>query len=165
MRGRSGAARRRSVVRGRRGPGDPRGGRSGPVADRPVPRRQCAAPALAVAADAPPDLPGRPVYCVGYPAWDGRRNEPESMRRIFLDVYGVKRLQPGTATGLAADGSVLRHDCSTLGDTSGAPVIDLVDHRVVGLHCGGRYGRGNYAVPLWQLVEDPLLVRGGVNFV
>ncbi|MCE4943655.1 serine protease [Streptomyces albulus] len=122
-------------------------------------------PPLAVAADAPPDLPGRTVYCVGYPAWDGRRNEPEPMRRIFLDVYGVKRLQPGTATGLAADGSVLRHDCSTLGDTSGAPVIDLVDHRVLGLHCGGRYGRGNYAVPLWQLVEDPLLVRGGVNFV
>ncbi|MFF2807883.1 trypsin-like serine peptidase [Streptomyces sp. NPDC058000] len=120
---------------------------------------------LAIAADAPPDLPGHPVYCVGYPAWDGRRNEPESMRRIFMDVYNVKRLQPGTTTGLEPEGNVMRHDCSTLGGNSGSPVIDLTDHRVLGLHFGGRYGLGNYAVPLWQLVEDPLLVRGEVNFV
>ncbi|KUL51439.1 hypothetical protein ADL22_06505 [Streptomyces sp. NRRL F-4489] len=120
---------------------------------------------LAIAADAPPDLPGHPVYCVGYPAWDGRRNEPESMRRIFMDVYNVKRLQPGTTTGLEPEGNVMRHDCSTLGGNSGSPVVDLTDHRVLGLHFGGRYGLGNYAVPLWQLVEDPLLVRGEVNFV
>ncbi|MEU5299929.1 trypsin-like serine peptidase [Streptomyces noursei] len=120
---------------------------------------------LAVAADAPADLPGHPVYCVGYPAWDGRRNEPESMRRIFMDVYNVKRLQPGMTTGLEAEGDVMRHDCSTLGGNSGSPVIDLTDHRVLGLHFGGRYGLGNYAVPLWQLVEDPLLARGRVNFV
>jgi len=35
---------------------------------------------------------------------------------------------------------------------------------VIGLHFGGRYGVGNYAVPLWQLVEDPLLRRGDLNF-
>ncbi|MEU0275653.1 serine protease [Streptomyces sp. NPDC006307] len=120
---------------------------------------------LAVAADAPADLPGHPVYCVGYPAWDGRRNEPESMRRIFMDVYNVKRLQPGTATELAAEQYVMKHDCSTLGGNSGSPVFDLADHRVLGLHFGGRYGVGNYAVPLWQMVEDPLLEGAGVNFV
>ncbi|MFV0131351.1 trypsin-like serine peptidase [Streptomyces sp. HMX112] len=120
---------------------------------------------LAVAADGPPDLPGHPVYCVGYPAWDGRRNEPESMRRIFMDVYNVKRLQPGTATELVPDANVMKHDCSTLGGNSGSPVFDLVDHRVLGLHFGGRYGVGNYAVPLWQLADDPLLERAGVNFV
>lgn len=120
---------------------------------------------LAVAADAPADLPGHPVYCVGYPAWDGRRNEPESMRRIFMDVYNVKRLQPGTATGLAPEQNVMKHDCSTLGGNSGSPVLDLTDHRVLGLHFGGRYGFGNYAVPLWQMVEDPLLERADVNFV
>ncbi|MEW1655044.1 MULTISPECIES: serine protease [unclassified Streptomyces] len=120
---------------------------------------------LAVAADAPPDLPGHPVYCVGYPVWDGRRGEPESMRRIFMDVYNVKRLQPGRSTGLEQEGNVMRHDCSTLGGNSGSPVFDLTDHRVLGLHFGGRYGRGNYAVPLWQLAEDPLLARGEVNFV
>jgi len=119
---------------------------------------------LAVAADAPADLPGRPVYCVGYPAYDGRRNEPESMRRIFMDIYNVKRLQPGTATELVPGQSVIKHDCSTLGGNSGSPVIDLTDHRVLGLHFGGRYGFGNFAVPLWQLVEDPLLNRADINF-
>ncbi|MFF9850682.1 trypsin-like serine peptidase [Streptomyces litmocidini] len=120
---------------------------------------------LAVAADAPASLPGRPVYVIGYPAWDGRRNEPESMRRIFMDVYNVKRLQPGTATEFTPDGLVMKHDCSTLGDNGGAPVFDLADHRVLGLHFGGRYRTGNFAVPLWELVEDPLLEKAEVNWV
>ncbi|MGI5404581.1 trypsin-like serine peptidase [Streptomyces sp. CA-135486] len=120
---------------------------------------------LPVAADAPADLPGHPVYCVGYPAYDGRRNEPESMSRIFMDIYNVKRLQPGTTTELVSQQNVVKHDCSTLGGNSGSPVFDLTDHRVLGLHFGGRYGLGNYAVPLWRMVDDPLLRRAEVNFV
>ncbi|WP_137992165.1 trypsin-like serine peptidase [Streptomyces vilmorinianum] len=120
---------------------------------------------LAVAADAPASVPGRPVYVIGYPAWDGRRNEPESMRRIFMDIYNVKRLQPGTATEFAPGGLVMKHDCSTLGGNSGSPVFDLTDHRVLGLHFGGRYRLGNFAVPLWELVDDPLLARAEVNWV
>ncbi|MFG2998979.1 trypsin-like serine peptidase [Streptomyces sp. NPDC048340] len=120
---------------------------------------------LAVAAEAPADLPGRPVYVIGYPAWDGRRNEPESMRRIFMDIYNVKRLQPGTATELIADELTMKHDCSTLGGNSGSPVFDLNDHRVLGLHYGGRYRSGNFAVPLWAMVEDTLPGLSEVNWV
>ncbi|MEU3747192.1 MULTISPECIES: trypsin-like serine peptidase [Streptomyces] len=120
---------------------------------------------LAVAADAPASLPGRPVYVVGYPAWDGRRNEPESMRRIFMDVYNVKRLQPGAATEFTPGSLVMKHDCSTLGGNSGSPVFDLTDHRVLGLHFGGRYRSGNLAVPLWELIDDPLLAKAEVNWV
>ncbi|MEU5216943.1 serine protease [Streptomyces sp. NPDC020807] len=120
---------------------------------------------LAIAADAPAELPGRPVYVIGYPAWDGRRNEPESMRRIFMDVYNVKRLQPGAATDFVPGGLVMKHDCSTLGGNSGSPVLDLDDHRVLGLHFGGRYRTGNFAVPLWELLDDPLLARAEVNWV
>ncbi|MFB7405765.1 trypsin-like serine peptidase [Streptomyces sp. NPDC056202] len=120
---------------------------------------------LAVAADAPASVPGRQVYVIGYPAWDGRRNEPESMRRIFMDVYNVKRLQPGAATEFTPGGLVLKHDCSTLGGNSGSPVLDLTDHRVLGLHFGGRYGTGNFSVPLWELVDDPLLTAAEVNWV
>ncbi|MEU7026059.1 serine protease [Streptomyces sp. NPDC046275] len=120
---------------------------------------------LAVAADAPASVPGRPVYVIGYPAWDGRRNEPESMRRIFMDVYNVKRLQPGTATEFTPGGLVMGHDCSTLGGNSGSPVFDLTDHRVLGLHYGGRYRTGNVAVPLWELEDDPLLAKAEVNWV
>ncbi len=119
---------------------------------------------LALAAAEPPHLFERDVYVVGYPAWDSRRGEPGAMRRIFADVYNVKRLQPGRAIGYSSMYSALEHDCSTLGGNSGSPVVDLETHQVVGLHFGGRYGVGNYAVPLWQLTDDPLLRGAGLNF-
>jgi hypothetical protein len=119
---------------------------------------------LAVAATEPSDLFGRDVYVVGYPALDSRRNEPEPIRRIFADVYNVKRLQPGKAVAYSTEYSAIQHDCSTLGGNSGSPVVELESNQVIGLHFGGRYGVGNYAVPLWQLVEDPLLSQGRLNF-
>jgi hypothetical protein len=119
---------------------------------------------LTVASRAPADIRGRELYVVGYPAWDGRRNEPEAMRRIFNDVYDCKRLQPGRAVRYSDTYSALEYDCSTLGGNSGSPVFDLATHQVIGLHFGGTYGRGNYAVAMWTLTDDPLLAEGGVNF-
>ena len=119
---------------------------------------------LSVAATAPSALEGRPVYTIGYPAWDGRRNDPQHMMRIFANVFGVKRLQPGEVTEVRDAESLFIHDCSTLGGNSGSCVIDLESHQVIGLHFGGRYLQGNYAVALWRLVDDPLLRRAGVQF-
>jgi hypothetical protein len=119
---------------------------------------------LAVAASEPPDLLDRDVYVVGYPAWDGRRNEPYAVRRIFMDIYNVKRLQPGKAVGYSTMYRAIEHDCCTLGGNSGSPLVDLETHRVIGLHFGGRYGVSNYAVPLWMLRDDPLLKDGRLNF-
>ncbi|WP_374776606.1 hypothetical protein OG756_31450 [Streptomyces sp. NBC_01310] len=59
----------------------------------------------------------------------------------------------------------MTHDCSTLGGKGGSPVIDLADHRVLGLHVGGRFGSANVAVPLFELTEDPLPARAEVNWV
>jgi hypothetical protein len=120
---------------------------------------------LSVAASEPRDLLGRDVYVVGYPALDSRRNEPEQLRQIFAEVYDVKRLQPGRTVGYSTMYSAIEHDCSTLGGNSGSPVVDLETHQVIGLHFGGRFGVGNYAVPLWTLAGDPLLREGGLNFV
>jgi hypothetical protein len=119
---------------------------------------------LSVAATEPADLFERDVYVVGYPAWDGRRNEPEPIRRLFSDIYNVKRLQPGKAVGYSTAYSAIQHDCSTLGGNSGSPVVDLHTNLVIGLHFGGRYGVGNYAVPLWMLADDPLLTKAELNF-
>jgi glutamyl endopeptidase len=119
---------------------------------------------LSVAASEPVDLFERDVYVVGYPAWDSRRNEPETIRRIFADVYNVKRLQPGKAVAYSTEYSAIQHDCSTLGGNSGSPVVDLESNQVIGLHFGGRYGVGNYAVPLWRLADDPLVRRADLNF-
>ena len=119
---------------------------------------------LALAAAAPEDLFDRDVYVVGHPALDSRRNEPEPIRRLFDEVFDVKRLQPGRAVGWSTAYAALEHDCSTLGGNSGSPLVDLETHSVLGMHFGGRYGVGNYAVPLWQLRGDPLLEAGGLRF-
>jgi V8-like Glu-specific endopeptidase len=111
------------------------------------------------------------VYVIGYPAKDEERNDPEALVKIFENIYNCKRLQPGKLRGLktvihegASNQPVLLHDCSTLGGNSGSCLVDLATSRVIGLHYGGFYGQDNYAVPLWRLVEDPLLKSKGINF-
>jgi V8-like Glu-specific endopeptidase len=105
---------------------------------------------------------GQEVYVVGFPASDSRRNDPDEMRRIFDNIYNVKRLQPGQV--IRVSGSELRHDCSTLGGNSGSCVVDLESHRVLGLHFSGRYLEANKAVALWKLADDKLLKKAGIQF-
>lgn len=119
---------------------------------------------LPVSSNPPAELPGELVYCVGYPAWDGRRNDPEVMRKIFSNIFNVKRFQPGKLMSYSNAKKILTHDCSTLGGNSGSCVIDLETNQVIGLHFGGRYLEGNSAVALWELTNDRLLKRGRVNF-
>ncbi|HWS37659.1 MAG TPA: serine protease [Actinoplanes sp.] len=119
---------------------------------------------LVIAREQPGAVVQRQVYVIGYPAWDGRRNDPDYMAQIFRNVYNVKRLQPGLITQWPNGAAEFQHDCSTLGGNSGSPVFDLETHTVVGLHFGGRYLITNHAVALWRLAGDPLLVAAGVNF-
>jgi len=119
---------------------------------------------LPVARQPPATLKGSKVYVIGYPAWDGRRNDPEPMKRIFADIYNVKRLQPGEVTGEALAAFEFHHDCSTLGGNSGSPVVDLETHRVLGLHFGGKFLEKNHAVPLWTLRDDDLIKKAAINF-
>jgi V8-like Glu-specific endopeptidase len=108
---------------------------------------------------------GRQIYTVGYPAADSRRNDETEMRRIFNNIFNVKRLQPGEiAAAVAPTDSSFKHDCSTLGGNSGSCVVDLQTHQVLGLHYAGRYLESNSAVALWQLTKDPLLKKAEVNF-
>lgn len=119
---------------------------------------------LTISSEAPREIEGHIVYVLGYPAWDGRRNDPEIMQQIFSNIYNVKRLQPGKITDFWRIGSLFFHDCSTLGGNSGSCVIDLETGKVVGLHFGGVYLRGNRAVALWTLEKDSLLTEAGVHF-
>jgi V8-like Glu-specific endopeptidase len=119
---------------------------------------------LPVAAAQLGDVLDRMVYVVGYPAWDGCRNDALHMRKIFRDTYDVKRLQPGLVASWTEGAHLLTHDCSTLGGNSGSPVIDLETHQVIGLHFGGRYLTANTAIPLWELAGDELLHKAKMNF-
>jgi V8-like Glu-specific endopeptidase len=105
---------------------------------------------------------GQEVYVIGYPASDSRRNDPDEMRRIFDNIYNVKRLQPGEVRRIAR--REFEHDCSTLGGNSGSCVIDLESHRVIGLHFSGRYLEANKAVALWKLADDRLIRKAGLEF-
>ena len=120
---------------------------------------------LPVATSAPEPVAERTVYVIGYPGWDGTRNDAAEMHRIFSGVYEVKRLQPGLITAAPDDAGSFTHDCSTLGGNSGSPVIDLATHQVVGLHYGGGYLSANNAIPLWKLADDELLRTARINFV
>jgi Trypsin-like peptidase domain len=121
---------------------------------------------LALAAQSPGRLEGRPVYLVGYPVRDARRNEPESVARIFRDVYNVKRVQPGILRGSVQfrELQLMQHDCANLGQLGGGALVDLETHQVLGLHLSGRYLETGSAIPLWNLRDDPLFRRAGVTF-
>lgn len=117
-----------------------------------------------LASQAPQSMEGRKVYAIGYPGYDSKRNDPDIVHRIFENVHGVKRLQPGEIIALFADRSILTHDCSTLSGNSGSCLVDLETNKVIGLHYKGRYLQANYAVALWQLASDPLLKKAKVWF-
>jgi endonuclease G, mitochondrial len=132
---------------------------------KPVSASGAASPQpLTIASQPPASIDGRQVFACGYPAWDGRRNDPVEMMRIFAEIFNVKRLQPGELRKFDDGINVLTHDCSTLGGNSGSCVVDLETNQVVGLHFGGRYLVGNNAVALWRLTNDPLLKSAKVNF-
>ena len=109
------------------------------------------------------------VGAIGYPAFD-TRNDAQVQNDLFHNVFGVKRLQPGTLGGLLKTESfgksvdAVRHTCSTLGGNSGSALIALDSGKVVALHFGGRYRVINFGVPTIELAKDGRVVDAGVRF-
>ena len=104
-------------------------------------------------------IPNQYVATVGYPALDSRIPDQQLVRRLFGDVYDVKRLAPGQIKGSSTD--EITHDCSTLGGNSGAPISDLESGEVFGLHYAGLYLRSNYGVPAAVIADRVAKVRSG----
>ncbi len=77
------------------------------------------------------------VAAIGYPYEDGRIKEKlkEAAKRIFADIYGVKRLAPGRVG--RANSHILTYDCTTLGGNSGSAVVRIDTGKLVGLHSDG----------------------------
>jgi len=87
-----------------------------------------------------------PVAAIGYPAWDGDRNDPGWMDDLFGGVYKVKRFSPGFITNVEDGGILLHGDYTSLGGNSGSAVCGLEDGKVVGLHFAGVFRETNYMV-------------------
>lgn len=91
-----------------------------------------------------------PVALIGYPAYD-TRNDVTAMERYFRGLYDVKRFAPGLITRAAGAGSVISHDCTSLGGNSGSILLSLESGAAVGLHFAGQYGVANSAVSVTTL--------------
>jgi hypothetical protein len=128
---------------------------------------------LRMHASPPAALAGHVVYLAGYPGV----NPPHGVslqvaKLLFRDATssGLKRVSPGQLVALVEDLPIAAnrpresHDGSTLGGSSGSPVIDFDNHRVVALHYSGQYGLTNYAVPLWLVKDDPFFTDNGITF-
>jgi S1-C subfamily serine protease len=116
---------------------------------------------LRLAGSAPQD--GIDLYAAGYPVAPGG-TPPEVLSAIFGNKFGVKRLQPGKLMKVEDGAPRLRHDASTLGGSSGSPIVDIERDLVVGLHFSGVYKKQNNAVALWRLTDDALLKQHGLTF-
>lgn len=98
-------------------------------------------------AGSPPSVEDQ-VAAVGHP-YDDPVNNPLFTRTIFGNSWGVKRVAPGEI--VSRSGSIVGHDCSTLGGNSGSPIMDLKTAEVVGLHFGGGFLWRNEAVSCTDL--------------
>ncbi|WP_398472910.1 DNA/RNA non-specific endonuclease, partial [Tardiphaga sp.] len=102
------------------------------------------------------------VALIGYPAFDPR-NDAAAMHRYFADLYDIKRFAPGLIIKTTAE-SVLSHDCTSLGGSSGSVLLSLEQNKAVGLHFAGTYGVANSAVgvgTIKQLIRGSLVTVGG----
>jgi len=95
--------------------------------------------------------PEDPIGAIGYPGRDDSIADQAKVIRIFGDdVYEKKRFAPGLTTGLK--GTLLKHDCSTLGGNSGSVLLNLKTGKAVGLHRAGLIDdSANLAVPAFHL--------------
>ena len=128
---------------------------------------------LRMHASPPAAIEGHEVYLAGYPGVTPPHGvSPQVAALLFRDATssGLKRVSPGQMVALvedlpiAADKPRGSHDGSTLGGSSGSPVIDFDNHRVVALHYKGYYGDANFAVPLWLVKDDPFFTDNGIAF-
>jgi endonuclease G len=95
---------------------------------------------------------GQTVAVVGHPANDSKRNPDGALLQAFFQGhFNVKRLQPGLITGV--DSTIFRHDCTTMGGSSGSPLLNVETGEVLGIHSRGEFMLHNSAVSATVLAD------------
>jgi hypothetical protein len=126
---------------------------------RETPGREPPQPApLQLSAPAADAFP-RDAFAVGYPTFD----QGDARVPLYFRLLRVKRVSLGRMSRLGRWEGMPRifHDCTTLGGSSGSPLVDFGSGTVWGLHFHGHQqtadGSGNVAEPMWRLAELPAI--------
>jgi len=83
-----------------------------------------------------PLIDNQAIAIIGFPSADYKL--PLKRKRIFNNIYDVKRVQPGLIKKIKMLYDFdFQHDCATLVGNSGSPVIDILTGKVVGTHFAG----------------------------
>jgi hypothetical protein len=123
---------------------------------------------LDLAAQMPAKLAGRSVAVLSFAAQDARK-PAEWQEQTYNNRWGSLFVQPGQVMQLGRSpgtpgGPAVRHDCSTLGGSSGAPVVDLGTGYVIGVHTRSMWQEGGFAEPTWELARDPNVWQYSIRF-
>ncbi len=90
---------------------------------------------------------GQSISVIGYPAYDPAGIiSTAAAKKVFGNIYEVKRCSPGLVDSYASGRWYFSHDCTTLGGNSGSVVLDNATGVAVGLHFMGEVQEDNYAV-------------------
>lgn len=104
----------------------------------------------------------RRICAIGYPAEDAR-NDADRLAAVYGVVRPEKYWMLGDILGWDSfgpeDSRVLSHTASTLGGVTGAPLVDLADGSIIGVHLTGDQDKANWATPAWEAVRDPQWLR------
>ncbi len=84
------------------------------------------------------------LFVVGHPAL--AITVPDKVRAVFGNPDGRKRVSFGKRLDLTLKPGEFLHDASTVGGFSGAPVLGIIEGKVIGLHYFGDPANGNMAV-------------------
>lgn len=104
------------------------------------------------------------IGVVGYPLQDPRGVVDKEMeRRIFGDIFGVKRYSPGQVLQVPKNHWYFLHDCTTLGGNSGSLVQDMETGCAIGIHFAGTLLEANYAVKGKDLLN--ISTKAGISNV
>lgn len=116
--------------------------------------RLAAAPLPALAGASRAAL-GMDVAVIGHPMKDPRNPLFDSAVFGTGGVPGVRRASPGRVIRCAP--ARFSHDCSTLGGSSGSPVVERATGVVIGVHASGAFAVRNGAISTAALFDDPEL--------
>jgi Trypsin-like peptidase domain len=81
---------------------------------------------------------------IGYPTEDDHQDR--NLSNAFFSSYGFKKIACGHVLAFSEQQQKITHSCPTLLGNSGSPLINLETGKILGIHYGGNWSAGNYAV-------------------